>query len=56
MKNVCIFLLILVISIPLVFSDDEDLGLPFYESGAEIVRHTGFVLTAGGTLIDTWAG
>ncbi len=44
MKKVCIFLLLLAVSIPLVPCDEEDLGLPFYESDAEIVRHTGFVL------------
>ncbi len=44
MKKACIFLLVLAIFIPLVPCDEEDLGLPFYESDAEIVRHTGFVL------------
>ncbi len=44
MKKVCIFLLTLATSIPLVSCNEEDLGLPFYESDAEIVRHTGFVL------------
>ena len=48
MKKVCIFLLILAISIPLVSCDEENLGLPYYESDAEIVRHTGVVLKYSG--------
>ncbi len=44
MKKVFIFLLLLITPIILVPCDEEDLGLPFYESGAEIVRHTDFVL------------
>ncbi len=44
MKKVCIFLLLLIIPIILIPCDEEDLGLPFYESGAEIIRHTGYVL------------
>ena len=34
MKKVCIFLIMLAVLIPLVPCDEEDLDLPFYESGA----------------------
>ncbi len=41
MKKVCLFLLIF--SSAFVFSCDEDLRMPYFEPGSEIIRHTGYV-------------